>query len=105
MKTTFYLVVSRLGNVIARKNRPNLQVGQLPVKVTLTIPDALFDGIVPTISINLPGQISIPEILVEAEDVTTDGAGVQSPAEEDWPDGDEQFRYTPTPLSRNAWSE
>lgn len=37
--------------------------------------------------------------------VENDGSGVQSPPQEDWPDGDEQFRYVSTPLSRNAWSE
>lgn len=54
MRNTFFIVFGKRGLLKAMKRKPNLNNGQVAVKVTVNISDRFFDRIIPSAEMNIP---------------------------------------------------
>jgi hypothetical protein len=66
---TIYLVCSRRGGVTGiRKSPPALGTGQIAIKLTVVIPDAVFAEYIPAAVIEVaPQQVQYPPVTVEVQ--------------------------------------
>lgn len=69
MRDTIYLILERDGAVAIRKNVPNLNSGQVAVRLKLEISDKFFNRFVPQVNLSIPDSMVIqPEVRVEVEE-------------------------------------
>lgn len=69
MRDTIYLILEKTGAVGIRKGRPNLNAGQVAVRLQITISDGFFDRFIPDVSIDIPdGAVLKPQVAIELPD-------------------------------------
>lgn len=69
MKDTIYLVVERNGVKELRKNVPNLNSGQVTIRLKVEISDKFFARFIPDVLLAIPdGAVIEPEVHVELSD-------------------------------------
>lgn len=82
MKSTAYLILSKNGIRTARKSKPNLRWDEIAIRVSLDVPDILFQRphIEATITIDKnkvqPEQIS-PEIIINTKELIEQQTGAK----------------------------
>lgn len=68
MKDTIFLTCNRSGIVSMRKNAPYLNRGEIAVKLTLTVPSAIFESYIPSVEVSIPESAVIRpsvEVMIE----------------------------------------
>lgn len=86
MKDQIYIIMNRKGAVAMRKTKPQLNSGEVAIKLGLKITDDFFDRFIPEAQFDIPESLVItPDVEVDVETPETEGEEKEVPPPQEFP--------------------